>query len=200
MYLINNQDVPCEEREKFADNFAHALVLQYKIHLNKRYFKDSMVLADSIFTFKALRNTFFQIHIRKLRILQTFLLLQPYLCASKKEVVDVMLASIYTESHQHCVRQLIEWLLIRLLNGDEDTLNIIVNGLESAVSTKVSTVSALISILYHVTLLNNTEDIWLRTMDLLLPWTMGANFKLRVYTQVKFSCKLYTRCVANGYF
>lgn len=99
-----------------------------------------------------------------------------------------MFASICTESHQHCVRQLIQWLLMKLLNGDEKALQIITSTLESTLSTKVSAVSALIPILFHVTLLTLTETILLNTMDSLLPWTMGTNFKLRVYSQV---CESY---------
>lgn len=56
--------------------------------------------------------------------------------------------------------------------------------LVSSETSKISTTATLIPILYHVALLSAKEDIFAEVIDLLLPWTMGANFKLRVYAQV----------------
>lgn len=75
-------------------------------------------------------------------------------------------------------------LLTRLLHENEKAIHIVIETLEGAASSKVSTVSALIPVLYHITLLSSCEDVWLAAMGFLQQWTMGANFKLRVYAQV----------------
>lgn len=43
LHLINNEQLPIEAISEFADNLAYNLIEKYKVHLNKRYFKDSMV-------------------------------------------------------------------------------------------------------------------------------------------------------------
>lgn len=115
-------------------------------------------------------------------------MLQPYLVASRKELKSILIASICEESHQYCVRQLIAWLLIRLQQDDEKGLETIIGYLEApGAAMKISSITTLIIILYHLTLLSAKEYNFSNTIDLLLPWTMGANFKLRVYAQVSMS-------------
>lgn len=134
----------------------------------------------------------FQIHIQKLRIIQALLLLQPRLVISKQALQDLMFKSICDESHQHCVKQLIEWLLIRLLENNDKAIKIIS---EILISTKVAATAMLIPILYHLALLRRTENDVVVVIELLLPWTMGANFKLRVYAQVIFK-KIFFHCAS----
>lgn len=120
--------------------------------------------------------------------MQTLLLLQPFLSTSKEKIKNLLLDCIYNENHQHCVKQLIEWLLIRLLDKNGEALSIFTNLLEDLdiSNKKISTLTTAIIILYHTALISLKEERLLNVIDLLLPWTMGANFKLRVYAQVMF--------------
>lgn len=106
--------------------------------------------------------------------------------------MQLMLTSIATESHQRCVKQYMEWLLIRLLAKDDEGRKIVTSVLKYNTRSQVSKISAFILILYHMTTKTGSEAVWLETIEYLLPWTMGANFKLRVYAQTAIK-KLYEK-------
>lgn len=77
-----------------------------------------------------------------------------------------------------------QWILILLIKDDAKQYIDIINAkINSTIKTQPSTVAALIPVIMHIGLFDpklNLESV----VEILLPYCMGANFKLRVYSQV----------------
>lgn len=104
--------------------------------------------------------------------------------------------SFYEEIHQPCVKQLFQLLLIRLLNEIDysSTIKRIIDGIKIGKQAKPSTICNFIPVLYHTVKCGPENDLNY-FIEAILPLTMGANFKLRVFSQfvtVKL-CKLTKR-------
>lgn len=104
--------------------------------------------------------------------------------SSKNKVVKFILKSLCEESHQPSVKQLMQWLLIILVSKLPDHLSLIILMVGTANLSRPSSIVALIPVVYHLVISHEDEEYWFEVTDALLPWTMGANFKLRVYSQV----------------
>ncbi|XP_018573057.1 probable methyltransferase TARBP1 [Anoplophora glabripennis] len=153
------------ENIEYADGFTSQLVIKYRTHFNKRYFPDS------------------HIHLQKLRILQTLLTIYPFIKNQRQTLIDLIEESFCTEIHQPCVKQLMQWLLLCLVKDqDDDYFNSIKVKIDTASKSQPSTIVAFIMVLLHLTL-NRQESHWFSAVEALIPWSMGAHFKLRVYSQ-----------------
>lgn len=186
LLVLNNKNVPESMKTAITDRITELLIEKYKINFNKRYFPDSLVSATTYFSLfqVEVHNYDFQIHLQKLRIVQALLVLEPHIKNKRQSVVDLITSSFICESHQFCVKQIMQWLLICLLQNEKNTLSLIKNCLESAIRTRVSTISAFVPVLYHLTVSGDCFLNWEDVRDVILPWTMGAHFKLRLYAQV----------------
>lgn len=114
--------------------------------------------------------------------MQAFLTIEPHIAQNKRqELTELIITSFCSESHQFCVKQIMQWLLIRLLCNNKNSLTVIKDSLNSADRTRVSSITAFVPVLYHLTTNIDCEEV----IDVILPWTMGAHFKLRLYAQVR---------------
>ncbi|KAK9875335.1 hypothetical protein WA026_007731 [Henosepilachna vigintioctopunctata] len=139
----------------------------YKGHYKTRYFPDS------------------KIHFEKLRIVQALLLVGPCSNESQDELITFIFNSFYEESHQASVKRLLQWLLIILILSDPfKHLEVMIEKLNISSLSHPSFLVALIPVVYHVILVLNSEKVWFQVSEIFLPLAMGANFKLRVYSQV----------------
>ncbi|KAJ8969655.1 hypothetical protein NQ314_001657 [Rhamnusium bicolor] len=123
------------------------------------------------------------IHLQKLRIIQALLTIHPFINSQKQSLIDLIMESFCMEIHQPCVKQLMQWLLFYLLKDEHTSLFIITAKIDSSTKTQPSTIVAFIVVLLHLTLAKS-DSSWYSTVEALLPWCMGAHFKLRVYSQV----------------
>uniref|UniRef100_A0A1Y1MDV7 tRNA (guanosine(18)-2'-O)-methyltransferase TARBP1 n=1 Tax=Photinus pyralis TaxID=7054 RepID=A0A1Y1MDV7_PHOPY len=169
-----------EQHKKNADTITALLLNKYLKHFSKRYFSDS------------------QIHLTKLRILQGLLLVHDHTVDQKQPLIDTLLNSLSNESHQVSVKFFIIWLLIRLLSTNENCIQIITSVMEKTCKVHASTIIAFIPILYHVALLRNQEAFFSELFKIMLPWTMGAHFNLRLYAQIGV-IKLYQLIKSRGF-
>ncbi|KAK4883340.1 hypothetical protein RN001_006659 [Aquatica leii] len=168
--IVYIQNILNEDEEK-ADVISALLLKKYSLYVNKRCFSDS------------------QVHLIKLRILQALLLIHDKM-NDKEQLIDSLLNSLCTESHQPSNKFIIIWLLIRLLHANDNCLEIISAKIQSTSKVHSSTISAFIPVLYHIAVLKNDNSFWIKVFKQLLPWTMGAHFNLRLYAQVGIK-KLY---------
>ncbi|KAF5273490.1 hypothetical protein FQA39_LY07507 [Lamprigera yunnana] len=150
---------------KTGDVMCTLLLENYSKLFNKRCFSDSHV------------------HLVKLRILQGLLLIHEYVGTEKEALIDTLLESICTESHQLSNKFLIVWLLIRLLFHKEDCLEIISAKITLTNKPHSSTICAFVSVLYHIALLRNENRFYEKVIRRMLPWTMGPHFNLRLHAQ-----------------
>ncbi|KAF5308648.1 hypothetical protein FQR65_LT06109 [Abscondita terminalis] len=174
-YLQNilNSERDVKKREQKADAIWALLLKKYLRYVNKRCFSDS------------------QVHLIKLRILQALLLIHDKM-GHKEGLIDHLLNSLCTESHQLSNKFIVIWLLIRLLHIKDNCLDLISAKIQSTNKMHSSTISAFIPVLYHVALLKNDDAFSVKVFKQLLPWTMGAHFHLRLYAQVGIK-KIYDR-------
>lgn len=99
-------------------------------------------------------------------------------------LTEFLFDSLCTESHQISVKFFVQWLLIRLLYKNESCLEMIKMRVNTADKTQPSTIIAFIPILYHISLLKRDEHFWSYVFELMLIWTMGPHFNLRLHAQV----------------
>ncbi|KAF2900397.1 hypothetical protein ILUMI_05791 [Ignelater luminosus] len=154
-----------DEKTKIVDKMISLLIEKYNVHFNRRYFAHS------------------KIHMQKLRILQAILTVHNYVKSQKQALIDLLIDSLCTESHQVSVKFFIQWILIGLLCYDNQSLSIIRSKVESTSKVHSSTIIAFVPILYHIALWRNDEEFWMNLFEIMLPWTMGAHFNLRLYAQ-----------------
>ncbi|XP_050313876.1 probable methyltransferase TARBP1 isoform X2 [Anthonomus grandis grandis] len=141
------------------------LIERYMKHFKKRYFPDSKV------------------HYEKLRIVQMILLLLSHphnrtnteLCERLKSFSYYCL---YEETNQNCVRQLLSWILVVAASK---SLSEVLDRMQCS-AVPVSTLINIIPALYHL-VQQSDESILERVISMTLPWTMGSQFRLRVYAQ-----------------
>lgn len=76
-----------------------------------------------------------------------------------------------------------QWLLILLLGDDAVGNELIVDTIKNTDLTRVSSISALIVVLYHTALKMGEQD-QIKVASGMVRFTMGAHFKLRLYSQV----------------
>lgn len=128
----------------------------------------------------------FQLCLRKIKILQAFLILNNNVSNNVKDkLVAVAVDSLHTENHQNCIKQLLQWLLILLfLSGKQEIFATIKETLNTN-KIQGSSATSLISVLCYLTRYN-PKEYFLDVMNILLPLTMGPNFKLRLYSQVRY--------------
>ncbi|KAL3285789.1 hypothetical protein HHI36_000313 [Cryptolaemus montrouzieri] len=163
LYLLSKMENSLMKPDKLVG----ILMEMYKENFKIRYFPGS------------------KIHLEKLRICQAFLMLVHSVTSSKHQFIQFILDTFSEESHQPSVKHLLQWLLIILLSSNPvEHFCILVEKINTASLSHPSFVIALIPVLYHLVLLMNDSKFWFEVTDTLLPWTMGANFKLRVYCQV----------------
>lgn len=96
----------------------------------------------------------------------------------------MIINSFCEESHQPCVKQLMQFLLVLLLSERDDCLTQISEAMDNASRTHVSTIVAFVPVLCHLGFRQNEEFIE-KLIKGILEWTMGAHFKLRLYAQVR---------------
>ncbi|CAH0552971.1 unnamed protein product [Brassicogethes aeneus] len=150
-----------------SDTIAKNLLAKYKQFFNKRYFPDS------------------QIYIQKLRICQLLLIFSPQLENEQTALRNFILRSFCEEIHQPCIRQLMQWLLILITKNDVyEQILTIKKTIDGSTKTQPSTIAAFIPVLMHLAVTN--QDFYLDVIQILLPYCMGAHFKLRVYSQIAF--------------
>ncbi|KAJ8912072.1 hypothetical protein NQ315_000577, partial [Exocentrus adspersus] len=123
------------------------------------------------------------IHLQKLRIIQALLIIHPFIDEQRQPLINLITECFCTEIHQPCVKQLMQWLLFSLLKDqDSNCLNLIKTKIDSTSKTRPSSIIAFIVVLLHLTLYKE-EFYWFSAIEMLIPWCMGAHFKLRVYSQ-----------------
>ncbi|XP_045474733.1 uncharacterized protein LOC123680729 [Harmonia axyridis] len=149
-----------------ADVLMEMLVDHYMVNYNKRYFPES------------------KIHLEKLRIVQAMLMIVHFTDRSREKLVEFIMKSFCEETHQTSVKQLLQWLLIILVSQSPSYLSLMIEKVETTNLSNTSSVVALIPVVYHLVTSLKDEECWYQATNALLPWTMGANFKLRVYSQV----------------
>ncbi|XP_044746564.1 uncharacterized protein LOC123308086 [Coccinella septempunctata] len=149
-----------------ADSLMKMLLERYMENYNKRYFPES------------------KIHLDKLRIVQAMLIIVNFIDRSKDQLVQFILKSFCEESHQPSVKQLLQWLLIILVTETPDYLKLMIKKVETENFSHPSTVVTLIPVMYHLVTSLGDKVYWNEFTDALIPLMMGANFKLRVYSQV----------------
>lgn len=121
-----------------------------------------------------------------MRIIQTLLTIHNFIKNEKQPLIDLIQESLCKEIHQPCVKQLLQWLLFALLKDHDDYFDDIRAEIDTANKTQPSTIVAFIVVLLQLTL-HREEPYWFLTVEALIPWGMGANFKLRVYSQVTYN-------------
>ncbi|XP_066253515.1 uncharacterized protein [Euwallacea similis] len=139
------------------------LTAKYKKSFKERYFVDSMV------------------HYEKLRILQALLLVifQCQLSDFQSEQISAFVLDCFEEeNNQNCIKQILHWMLILIFKD----VSPILSWITSKPNFPPSVLINIIPSLYHLSILGNEETLN-KTVNLVLPWTMGAQFKLRVYSQ-----------------
>ncbi|XP_071050824.1 uncharacterized protein [Onthophagus taurus] len=120
-------------------------------------------------------------HIRYLRSAQAVLILTKYKTLRTPELFDVILKRLINDSHQTSVRQLMQWILIRLCSLCGRTeFCILIEKFQSQQCE--STLTSLIVVLYHIGFIR--KAVIKSVIDVVLEHTMGPVFKLRVYSQV----------------
>lgn len=125
-----------------------------------------------------------------MRIVQALLTIHPFIKSERQLLIDLIEESFCKEIHQPCVKQLLQWLLFALLkNHNDDYFNHIKAKIDTATKTQPSTIASFIVVLLQLTL-QREESFWFLTIEALIPWSMGANFKLRVYSQVIYAVYL----------
>lgn len=81
-----------------------------------------------------------------------------------------------------------QWLLVLLIRDTPKHVHKIVNKMYLANRSQVSTIGAFAPVLCHVGLGESQEFIE-TLIQIMLDWTMGAHFKLRIYSQVSILMK-----------
>ncbi|XP_066156354.1 uncharacterized protein [Euwallacea fornicatus] len=144
------------------------LVINILKHMYKRKFKNRYFV-DS------------KVHYEKLRILQALLLIIFQCQVSDiqcQQISAFVLDCFEEENNQNCVKQILHWILILTVQD----VSPILSWITSKPNFPPSVLLNIIPSLYHLTILGN-EEVLNKTVNLVLPWTMGALFKLRVYSQ-----------------
>jgi hypothetical protein len=114
--------------------------------------------------------------------MQALLLIHTHVKSEESKLVDVLVESFLMESHQPSVKHLMQWLLICLLKQKNEFFIQHIGDKFQIADRRVATISSFIPILYHlVTPRDEQSD---QVVNLLLPHTMGPQFKLRIYSQV----------------
>ncbi|EFN85513.1 Probable methyltransferase TARBP1 [Harpegnathos saltator] len=136
---------------------------------NKRYFNDSYI------------------HKLKHRLMQILLILEPVM---SKELVAVLQKnlrdSIFSESNQHSVRLMQEWLMIRIFARNSDLHDELWKFFAESIEKRPGRTISVASIVYHVTQLLSgaSQKIFIRTA---LPYVaqccLGQQFNVRLYNQ-----------------
>lgn len=106
-------------------------------------------------------------------------------------IIDLLMESVCSESHQISVKFFVQWLLIRLLCDEKESLGMIVSKVMATDKAQPSTIIAFIPILYHLASRRNTAEFWNSVLELMLSWTMGPHFNLRLHSQVLRVDELY---------
>ncbi|GJQ77073.1 hypothetical protein Trydic_g23644 [Trypoxylus dichotomus] len=149
-----------------ADLVADVFIERYRRHFKKRYFYDS------------------EVHLSKLRIVQILLSLRRHLSVERKRsIIDFIIDSICEESHQPCVKHLMQWLLILFASDLPEYLPEIVKKINTINCNHPSSLVTLIPVLCHIGF-KGTEPLIDGLIQSMQLNTMGAHFKLRVYSQV----------------
>lgn len=102
---------------------------------------------------------------------------------AKSDIIELITDSFCMESHQNCVRWIMQWILIELLRYHDSFLEVINAKIDDTGRTHKSTITSFIPVLYH---LCREKDLAIMkdVINVMLAWTMGAHFKLRLYSQV----------------
>lgn len=77
-----------------------------------------------------------------------------------------------------------QWLLVVILISAPERIAKILEKIDKPEETHLSAITAFIPVLYHIGVKNDEKFIE-ESIRLLLKWTMGAHFKLRLYSQVR---------------
>ncbi|KAJ8968988.1 hypothetical protein NQ317_014490 [Molorchus minor] len=138
-----------------------------------------------------------KIHLIKLRIIQLLLTIHPFIKTAQQTLIDLIMESFCVEIHQPCIRQLMQWLLFLLIKHEPDALSLIAIKIKNSSKTQPSSIAAFTMVLLFLTM-SQPESFWMSTVELLLPWCMGPNFKLRVYAQMAIK-SLYEEAMQRSY-
>lgn len=120
-----------------------------------------------------------------MKIVQSLLLIY-HKCTSetRTKIEEFAMNSLCNESHQNCVKQLLQWLIILLFYNKAYHILEFVNNMITEATHKSAVVS-FIPILYHLSKQEN-EQFYESFILMYLPLTMGPHFKLRLHAQVLF--------------
>ncbi|XP_017768790.1 PREDICTED: uncharacterized protein LOC108556947 [Nicrophorus vespilloides] len=157
------EDILSDVKDERINRVSEYLLDNYKLNFGKRYFPQSLL------------------HLQKLRIMQAFSFFLPCMSLEMKNSLRQMLVdSFKVESHQPSVKHIVQYLLIQLL---ADSSQLLIDAIEISNKSTPNTVSGFIPILYGLALNKKDVDFSMTCVEAMLPWTMGANFKLRLYSQ-----------------
>ncbi|CAG9765192.1 unnamed protein product [Ceutorhynchus assimilis] len=152
---------------KASEIFINYVLEKFNKYYKKRYFPDSAI------------------HYEKLRIIQILLWIVIETREKvPKKLLEVLRTFVFNcfqeETNQNCIKQLLNWLLILA----SDNVGTVFDWIDKNVPNLSS--SVLINVMpaiYHLALTDDNEESLEKTIKMLLPWTMGAQLKLRVYAQ-----------------
>ncbi|XP_076251663.1 uncharacterized protein LOC143190938 isoform X1 [Rhynchophorus ferrugineus] len=148
-----------------------SLRTEYLKFFKKRYFPNS------------------ETHIKKLRITQALLLILPYVKEFSKEAIQIgvfLLDCILEEANQPCIKQIFNLVLIILLQGAAFRgIEYIKRVMSMSAQVSPSIQIGLMPTFYHLALFDTEDPMrsFSAVMSLVLPWTMGSQFKVRIYAQ-----------------
>ncbi|XP_014488611.1 PREDICTED: uncharacterized protein LOC106751882 isoform X2 [Dinoponera quadriceps] len=147
---------------------------------NKRYFNDSYI------------------HKLKHRLMQILLILEPVMSEELVILLRKKLSeSIFSESNQHSVRLMQEWLMVRILRRNSDLHNELWIFFAESIEKRPGCTVSVASIVYHVArLLSGTNrETFIRTA---LPYVaqccLGQQFNMRLYNQASKIWRLKLAC------
>nr|CAD7574392.1 unnamed protein product [Timema californicum] len=141
------------------------------------------------------------LHRLKHRVLQSVLILEPSLTVDECTKLKTWLCdSLLGDSHQPSVRYQQEWLLVRILHRHTKLRSTIWDVFSQAAEKRVGSLCSFISVVYQlVRILSHDQESFLdRSLQEILPWTMGQNFNIRLYAQVALQ-NLLKLCEVKGY-
>lgn len=123
-----------------------------------------------------------QVHLAKMRVLQSILIMTDYLTEELGlQVGQDMISSILKDEFQVSVRYFTEWILIRLSKRFETLQEKSLEGLELAKQTRPGCVPSFLYVMSYCSTLS-VED----RMRRILPWAMSQHFATRLCAQLVF--------------
>lgn len=126
-----------------------------------------------------------------MKILQAFLILYNNASVNIKNKLSALaVESLYKENHQNCIKQLLQWLIILLFRSGNQEMFQKIKEIINTSKMQGNSVTSLLSVLCYLTRYN-PKEYFLDVMNILLPLTMGPNFKLRLYSQVRYYINTY---------